>query len=119
MNIVNIDLSNLDECRKLMEKFGDETDTFFVGNNNYGEITHTSITKESIVMETYQTNGWIRENWLHYDGTREELFNGKWNKKIYTVTLEIEASNANEVRNMIDKIICDDRTISFNVEENS
>lgn len=112
----SIDLSDLTGSRKLMDEFGDSTVPFF-GHNDEGETTMTSITHESIVMQTYQDNGWIRENWLHYDGTREETFKGRWAKKFFTVTMEITASDEHSVHRMIEGLLDDDRVISYKIEE--
>lgn len=68
-----IDLTDLKASRKLMDELG-ESKTMFFGRNAYGETTCTSITHESIVMETYQDNGWIRQNWLYYNGDTEEHY---------------------------------------------
>lgn len=115
---LEIDLSDLDASRKIMDKFGDSPFPF-VGQNEEGESTNTSISHDSIIMETYQANGWIRQNWLHYDGTREELFKGRWKQgaKAFTVTLEMEANSRHDILKMLDKVIDDNRTISFEIKD--
>lgn len=77
---LSIDLSDLIGSRKLMDELGDSK-TFFVGHNEYGETTHTSISHESIVMETFQDNGWLRQDWLYYDGTTCEIYKGRYDKE--------------------------------------
>ena len=111
-----VDLSDLEGSRKLMDELGDSK-TPFVGRNDCGETTHTSISHESIVIETYQDNGWIRQNWLHYDGTREEIFDGRWNSKVFKVTLELSAESEQAIHGMIDKLIDSDKCLSYSIEE--
>lgn len=62
---------------KLMDEYGD-SDTMFSGTNENGEDVRFSIFHEKIVVVTNQHNGWVRKNIYWRDGTREELFDGKW-----------------------------------------
>lgn len=64
---------------KLMDEKGD-SDTAFLGSNENMEDTTTSISHDKIVHVTFQSNGWVRKNIYHRDGTCEEIFDGKWNK---------------------------------------
>lgn len=61
----------------LMDIYGD-SDTMYPGVNENGETIHISIFKDYIVVMTFQENGWLRKNIYHRDGTREELFEGKY-----------------------------------------
>ena len=71
--IDSIDLSDFGACIRLMNEYG-ESETPFIGKNDCGETTMTSIRRDNIVMETSQNNGWIRKNVLWRDGTTEELY---------------------------------------------
>ena len=62
---------------KHLTKYGDSK-TMYPGVNENGEKIHISIAHESIVVMTFQSNGWMRKNVYHRDGTREELFEGRW-----------------------------------------
>lgn len=63
---------------KLMQKYGDSK-TAFIGHNVAGELVVVSISYESIVVATYQTNRWIRKDWYDASGDYEcETYNGKW-----------------------------------------
>ena len=63
---------------KIMDKYGPTTTTMLCGENEDGEATYTSIFNDHIVVDTHQSNGWVRRNVYWRDGTREELFDGKW-----------------------------------------
>lgn len=71
------DPTDLGEMCALMDKYGN-SDTMFFGGNTEFEETTISIFQEKIVYVTYQHNGWVRKNVYWRDGTREELFDGKW-----------------------------------------
>lgn len=63
---------------KLMEKYGD-SQTAFIGENVDGEMVMTSISHESIVIETHQSNGWVRQDWYDSNGDYEaEMYKGRW-----------------------------------------
>lgn len=64
---------------KLMDEKGD-SDTMFFGTNEDMEDTTISIFHDKIIYVTLQGNGWIRKNIYWRDGTREETFDGRWNK---------------------------------------
>ena len=49
--------------RQLMKEHGDSKFPFF-GTNSEGETIKISIAPDSIVLETYQNNGWIRKNYF-------------------------------------------------------
>lgn len=68
--------SNLDSMIDIMDTYGDDEHIFFGGNEN-GESVTLSVSSDKITVETYQSNGWVRENTYYRDGTTEELFNHK------------------------------------------
>lgn len=70
--------NDLKSMRNLMDTYGN-SDTMKPGINELGEKVTISIFEDKIVVVTYQSNRWIRKNIYHYDGTREELFEGRFN----------------------------------------
>lgn len=74
---IAIDFADLEAMREVMEKHH-TTKTMLFGENMDGEKTNASIFKDRIILVTYQNNHWVRKNILHWDGTIEELFDGKW-----------------------------------------
>ena len=63
---------------KLMEEFGSSTEPF-IGENQDGERILIHVNPDSIVLETWQNNGWVRKNYYYYgEDFCEELFDGKW-----------------------------------------
>ena len=74
---IAFDSSDLDGMLKLMDEHGDSKFPF-TGTNEQMEQISISIAKDRIDVVTYQDNGWVRRNVYHRDGTREELFEGKW-----------------------------------------
>ena len=81
MNIPQEDLKLFKTSKgrcKLMEKYGD-SQTAFIGENVDGEMVMTSISHESIVIETHQSNGWVRQDWYDANGDYEaEMYKGRW-----------------------------------------
>lgn len=75
--IFSFDSTDLDGMRQIMEKYGDSKTAFF-GTNGEEETILISVFHDKIVVDTYQSNGWLRKNVYDYDGTCEELFEGKW-----------------------------------------
>ena len=62
----------------LMERYGD-FEFPFSGVNEDGERVLISIANDSIVINTFQTNGWVRVNYYDADGLADgETFNGRW-----------------------------------------
>lgn len=78
-NCITIDPKNFKSLCELMDKYGETLKTMLFGENEDGETTITSINPDNIVVDTQQSNGWVRRNIYWRDGTREELFDGKWN----------------------------------------
>jgi len=71
------DSGKLVEC---MAEYGD-TDTPFVGKNADGETVMVHVAKDNIIVETYQSNGWVRKNYYNAKGIAEgESFDGRWDK---------------------------------------
>lgn len=52
----------------------DDYPTMLMGENTDGEFVTTSILSDKVVVETTQSNGWVRINTYHRDGTVEETF---------------------------------------------
>ncbi len=75
---ISFDPSDLDGMRKLMDEHGDSEFPFDGMNENMEQVS-ISISTERIDAVTYQHNGWTRRNVYWRDGTREELYEGKWN----------------------------------------
>lgn len=64
---------------RLMRKYGHCGP--FEGHNAEGERVILSIAPDSIILETYQKNGWIRKNYFDSCGFPDgEMFDGKWDK---------------------------------------
>lgn len=63
------------EC---MAKYGDSEQPFF-GKNSNGETVCVHIAKDSIIIDTYQSNGWLRKNYFNSNGVADgEAFEGRW-----------------------------------------
>lgn len=54
----------------LMKEFGDSNQAFS-GINEDGEVILISIAKDSIVIRTNQSNGWVRVNYYNENGNQE------------------------------------------------
>ena len=74
---VEFDSSDLDGMRRLMDEYGGSSASFD-GTNEDTEQVSISIAKDRIDVVTFQDNGWTRRNVYWRDGTREELYEGKW-----------------------------------------
>lgn len=72
-----IDPTDWDSLIALMDEYGDSFSSYY-GTNEEGETNRISINPDCIVVETYQSNGWVRRNYYHRDYTIEEIFDGKW-----------------------------------------
>ena len=73
------DFDNIESRRLLVEEFAD-SEFPFSGINEEGEETLMSISASGIMVDTYQSNGWVRKN--HYDANgyaEGETFDGRWN----------------------------------------
>ena len=79
MEQINFNPYDWDGMIQLMKKHGDSKSSF-LGENTDGETIEVGIFKDRISVRTYQNNGWTRLNVYYEDGSREELFEGKWNR---------------------------------------
>ena len=71
------DPADLAGMQRLMDQYG-EHDGLHVGKNENDETVHITIYSDMIAVTTFQHNSWTRKNIYYRDGTREELFEGKW-----------------------------------------
>lgn len=74
---IKFDSSDLDGMRRLMDEYGGSRASFDGTNENIEQVS-ISIAKDRIDVVTFQDNGWTRRNVYWRDGTREELYEGKW-----------------------------------------
>lgn len=74
---IKIDFSDLNSIREAIDKYH-TTETMLIGENDDGETVTISIFGDKVVLVTYQKNRWIRRNIYYYDGSSEELFEGKY-----------------------------------------
>ena len=74
---VEFDSTDLDGMRRLMDEYGGSRASFDGTNENIEQVS-ISIAKDRIDVVTFQDNGWTRRNVYWRDGTREELYEGKW-----------------------------------------
>ncbi len=77
MSKIMFDPMDLKGMIQLMKTHGDSS-TMYPGVNEIGETVYISIFPERIVVSTMQKNSWVRINTYHKDGSREEIFDGKW-----------------------------------------
>lgn len=70
---ISFDSSDWKGMMKLMER-ADEFDQPWVGENSEGERVLISVNHNNITTQTFQSNGWARENVYWNDFTIEELF---------------------------------------------
>lgn len=76
-NPIYLDPTSPKDLIKIMDEHGDD-DCMHIGRNENGESVHMSVSHDRIDVVTMQANGWVRRNVYWRDGTREELFEGKW-----------------------------------------
>lgn len=69
--------NDIDNLREIMDEYGD-IDHMIFGENQDGEGQQISIGHENIIVDTFQTNGWVRRNVFWYDGAVEETYPEKW-----------------------------------------
>ena len=70
---VNFDSTDWKGMIDLMDH-SDQFDSVCEGENSEGEKVLISINKDNITVQTFQDNGWMRENIYYRDCTVEELF---------------------------------------------
>lgn len=74
---IAFDPADLAGLVKIMDEHADD-ECVHVGTNENGETVHLSVFHDRLTVVTFQANGWTRKNIYWRDGTREELFEGKW-----------------------------------------
>lgn len=70
---IEIDFGNHDAVVAAMDKYH-HLDTMIFGENSEGESQFISIYQDKIYVDTCQSNGWVRKNIYHRDGTVEEMY---------------------------------------------
>lgn len=77
LNELAKDFNNIKSRKALMKEFGDSKQAFS-GINEDGEAILISIAKDSIIVKTNQSNGWVRVNYYDENGNPEgESFEGR------------------------------------------
>ena len=67
-----------ENLRAAMQEYGNVDDPFF-GKNENGEDVVVGIANDSVVITTYQLNGWVRVNYYNSEGEIEgESYDGRW-----------------------------------------
>lgn len=80
LNELAADFGSIESRRLLVEEFAD-SEFPFSGINEQGEKTLMSISASGIVVDTYQSNGWVRKNYYDANGYAEgETFDGRWDR---------------------------------------
>lgn len=68
--------SDLNDVIRITELYGD-SEFPFLGENQNGEGIFVSVFRDRVVVNTEQSNGFVRVNTYWTDGTIEETFDGK------------------------------------------
>ncbi len=77
-NELTQNFSDINTRRKMMELYGDSQGAYG-GVNEEGEDVLVSIARDSIVISTFQKNGWLRKNFYDENGfSAGETFDGRW-----------------------------------------
>ena len=72
---LNFDPNDWKGMFHLMDRADEEQfDQALAGKNAYGETVLVSVNKDNITTQTFQDNGWCRENIYWRDTTVEELY---------------------------------------------
>ena len=80
-NEITIDFSNRSALLQVMNTYGNIGHDIF-GMSSNRESMVISIHPDKIVANTYQRNGWVRQNVYHRDGETEELFLEQWEPEV-------------------------------------
>ena len=72
-----VDFEDLEACKEVMRQYG-SSEYPYAGLNEDDEQVTINVYKDHITVLTFQENGWMRKNVIWDDGTKEELFEGKW-----------------------------------------
>ena len=78
--LFTLDPRNANTLFDIMEKYGD-SEVPYVGKNVSGETVEFHVAHDSIIVFTFQKNGWLREDVYTKNGPfieREELYKGRW-----------------------------------------
>lgn len=70
---MNIDFANFQQLVNLMDH-ADDYPTMLIGENEDENLVTTSILHDRVIVETYQSNNWIRVNTYWRDGVIEETY---------------------------------------------
>lgn len=73
MDALDFNLENHKTIVSIMDDYG-KSGLLVTGKNAEGENVALSVSSDIITTETAQSNGWIRVNTYHRDGTREEMY---------------------------------------------
>ena len=73
MNAPNFNPENHKTIVSIIDNYG-KSGLLVAGKNAEGENVVLSVSSDIITTETAQSNGWIRVNTYHRDGTREEIY---------------------------------------------
>lgn len=76
-HLMNANFNNINDVIRITELYGDSESSFF-GENQNGERIMVSVFRDRVVVNTEQSNGFVRVNTYWIDGTIEENFDGKW-----------------------------------------
>ena len=80
LNQLAAEFTDINVRRTLMREFGKSTMPFS-GKNEDGETVILHVAEDSIIVETFQSNGWVRKNYYGADGSAEgETFDGRWDR---------------------------------------
>lgn len=75
--IDGLNFNDINSVIRITELYGDSESSFF-GENQNGESIVVSVFRDRVVVNTEQSNGFVRVNTYWIDGTIEEIFDGKW-----------------------------------------
>ena len=70
---MNIDFTNFEQLVDLMDH-ADDYPTMLMGEDENENLVTTSILSDRVIVETYQSNDWIRVKTYWRDGTIEETY---------------------------------------------
>ena len=79
--MIYVDSNKYEKLIELMDDYKMYHDRAW-GHNKDGEQVSISVNKDNVVVETFQNNGWLRQDWYWRDGTQEEVFEGRWKEVI-------------------------------------
>lgn len=79
-NELSKNFAEIETRKEIIEKYADSEQTFF-GTNEDGENVELNVSKDGMILKTYQNNGWLRVNYYDAEGYSDgETFEGRWNK---------------------------------------